>query len=483
MKYIFLLVILISIQIKASTHTENPTIESNNLNDFVFDDNDFLWDDTDLIDDSIFDDLVLHSLSYYPSSQNIRKILEKSSNTQNEADNLLKQDIPDNNSAIALNAQELESNYNEKIIELIQHNFDADNSSNENIDNLAKDEVADNHNLTDESKINSATEENFENSENNLVHYTNNSLTSTKSSTTTGFTPHGMVNNADILISNIDNRLNSLTRSFAALDAGDEEQNYGFYINPFIGKATQKETKEISRYHSTSKGTIIGHDAQLNDSLQLGTNFTRVETKFNFPRYKTTVRSNYYSLYGIYIPSNQNIFTSIIGIYGISDIINFNQIKNTHKAYTSTIQVMLGSNYKLFSTTHIKPMLGLKYSKIREASYLEDNLSIASVKERTIEGILGVKLANPNTLKSVIITPEIYAFAHKNIKSKIPSAQTNIIDNRILPIYIRKLPLSFSYGAKLSLKTKSIEIGINYNGTKANKFISHLGSINFKINL
>ncbi|WP_342226188.1 autotransporter outer membrane beta-barrel domain-containing protein [Rickettsia endosymbiont of Urophora cardui] len=247
-----------------------------------------------------------------------------------------------------------------------------------------------------------------------------------------------------------------------------------------MGKATQKET---SRYHSTSRGTIIGHDTQLNDSLQLGANFTRVETKFNFPRYKTTVRSNYYSLYGLYIPSNQNIFTSIIGIYGISDIINFNQIKNTHKAYTSTIQVMLGSNYKLFSTTHIKPLLGLKDSKIREASYLEDNLSIASVKERTIKGILGVKLANPNTLKSVIITPEIYAFAHKNIKSKIPSAQTNIIDNRILPIYIRKLPLSFSYGAKLSLKTKSIEIGINYNGTKANKFISHLGSTNFKINL
>ncbi|HJD61957.1 MAG TPA: autotransporter outer membrane beta-barrel domain-containing protein [Rickettsia endosymbiont of Columbicola hoogstraali] len=167
-----------------------------------------------------------------------------------------------------------------------------------------------------------------------------------------------MVNNTDILISNIDNRLNSLTKSFGALAAGDEEQIYGFYINPFIGKATQKET---SRYHSTSKGTIIWHDAHLKDSLQLGANFTRVETKFNFS--KTTVRSNYYSLYGLYIPSNQNIFTSIIGIYGISDIINFNQRKNTHKAYTSTIQVMLGSNYKLFSTTHIKPMLGLKYKQ------------------------------------------------------------------------------------------------------------------------
>ncbi|MCC8371122.1 MAG: hypothetical protein LN566_07425 [Rickettsia endosymbiont of Stiretrus anchorago] len=81
---------------------------------------------------------------------------------------------------------------------MIQHNFDADNSSNENIDNLAKDKVADNHNLTDESKINSATEENFENSENNLVHYANNILTSTKNSTTTGFTPHGMVNNANL---------------------------------------------------------------------------------------------------------------------------------------------------------------------------------------------------------------------------------------------------------------------------------------------
>lgn len=199
---------------------------------------------------------------------------------------------------------------------MTQHNFDADNSLNENIDNLAKNELADNYNLRDESKINNNTEENFEN---NLVNYSNNSLTSTKDSTTTEFAPRRVVNNTDILISNIDNRLNSLTRSFAALAAGDEEQIYGFYINPFIGKATQKETKEISRYHSTSKGTIIGHDAHLKDSLQLGANFTRVETKFNFPRYKTTVRSNYYSLYGLYTPSNQNIFTSIIGIYGISD--------------------------------------------------------------------------------------------------------------------------------------------------------------------
>lgn len=51
-KYIFLLIILISIQIKASPHTTTPTVESNNFNDFVWDDTDLIFDDNDFVGDN-----------------------------------------------------------------------------------------------------------------------------------------------------------------------------------------------------------------------------------------------------------------------------------------------------------------------------------------------------------------------------------------------------------------------------------------------
>ncbi|MCC8397901.1 MAG: autotransporter outer membrane beta-barrel domain-containing protein [Rickettsia endosymbiont of Labidopullus appendiculatus] len=303
----------------------------------------------------------------------------------------------------------------------------------------------------------------------------------------------------------------------AAVAAGDEDQDSssdvvtaGSYVTLFISKATQKETNNLSGYHSRSRGTTIGYDACINDSLLLGVNFIKANSRLNFSNNilgdKSKLDSNFYSLYWIYRPQHYNIFVSGINVFGISNISSSAKrsagqfITSTYKAYSNIMQVMLVSNYKLVKTLSIKPMFGVKYIKIRDASYKEVgagayNLSVARTKERVIEAIAGFKLSSTCVLNSKIgvqdndesrvsITPEIYAFTHKNINSKMPIIQIRSVrDGTLPPASIKRYNLSFNYGIGVSLRAKNVEVGVYYNGYRASKYISHSGNIKLNINL
>ncbi|WP_342225710.1 autotransporter outer membrane beta-barrel domain-containing protein [Rickettsia endosymbiont of Urophora cardui] len=210
-----------------------------------------------------------------------------------------------------------------------------------------------------------------------------------------------------------------------------------------------------------------------------------------------SLKGNFYSLYGLYTPSDQNIFISTIGIYGISDIKSSakrpdSQIATSnHKAYSNIMQVMFGYNYKPISSLSIKPIFGIKYSKIRDASYREYgagayNLALSGTKSLELETITGLKLSNSSVhASSISITPEMHCFLHKNIKSKNPNITAKFLDEGALlssgPINRSKLVLS--YGAGLNVAAKNLEIGLFYNGNKARKYMSHAGSIKLKINI
>lgn len=320
---------------------------------------------------------------------------------------------------------------------------------------------------------------------------------------------HSTRNMTGSIISDIDKRLKD-DFSLSVVSAGEEEQeratsivggHSGFYISPFIGKTIQQEIASRSGYHSKTRGAIIGYDIRANDSILLGFNFTKADAKINFRNNKlgdkASLSSNFYSLYGLYTPVNQNIFISTIGIYGISDIKSSakrpdSQIATSnHKAYSNIMQVMFGYNYKPISSLSIKPIFGIKYSKIRDASYQEYgagayNLALSGTKSLELETITGLKLSNSSVLASSIsITPEIHCFLHKNIKSKNPNITAKFLDEGALlssgPINRSKLVLS--YGAGLNIAAKNLEIGLFYNGNKASKYISHAGSLKVKINL
>ncbi|WP_342225200.1 autotransporter outer membrane beta-barrel domain-containing protein [Rickettsia endosymbiont of Urophora cardui] len=320
---------------------------------------------------------------------------------------------------------------------------------------------------------------------------------------------HSTSNMTGSIISDIDKRLKDAF-SLSVVSAGEEEQerassivgdHTGFYISPFIGKTIQQEIASRSGYHSKNRGAIIGYDIRTNDSILLGFNFTKANSKIKFRNNKlgdtASLKGNFYSLYGLYTPSDQNIFISTIGIYGISDIKSSakrpdSQIATSnHKAYSNIMQVMFGYNYKPISSLSIKPIFGIKYSKIRDASYREYgagayNLALSGTKSLELETITGLKLSNSSVhASSISITPEMHCFLHKNIKSKNPNITAKFLDEGALlssgPINRSKLVLS--YGAGLNVAAKNLEIGLFYNGNKARKYMSHAGSIKLKINI
>lgn len=323
---------------------------------------------------------------------------------------------------------------------------------------------------------------------------------------------HAINQNTDALSSNISKRFEAT--GMVAVSAGDDDTeeskvhvNTGFFINPIIGKATQKEDNNISGYHSNSRGITIGFDSYAHDNILLGMSYTKADNHLKFSNNKlgdrSKVTSDFYAVYGQVEPYNKNIFISGIGIYGISNIKGSarrgleGSAISSHKAYSNIAQVTVDTQYKLSERLKIMPQLGIKYSKIRDAAYDEvsaggakdvSNLSVASTKERIIEAMAGFKMNyNYQLSNSISITPVIYGFIHKNVAAKMPlirSWMQRATNNEVLPdVSISRSRLNFSYGTGFSVKSQNIEMGIFYNGIKARRYISHSGSMKLKINI
>lgn len=190
---------------------------------------------------------------------------------------------------------------------------------------------------------------------------------------------HAINHNTDALSSDISQRF--AVTGMVAVSAGDDDTeesrtcvNTGFYMNPIIGKASQKETGSISGYHSNSRGITIGFDTYAQDNILLGMSYTKADNHLKFSNNKlgdrSKVTSDFYTLYGQVEPYNKNIFISGIGIYGISNIKSSaqrglgNSAISSHKAYSNIIQGTVGTQYKLSERLKFMPQLGIKYSKI-----------------------------------------------------------------------------------------------------------------------
>jgi outer membrane autotransporter protein len=306
---------------------------------------------------------------------------------------------------------------------------------------------------------------------------------------------HAINHNTDALSSNISKRFE--VTGMVAISAGDDDTeesrvhvNTGFYMNPIIGKASQKETGSISGYHSNSRGITIGFDTYAQDNMLLGMSYTKADNHLKFSNNKlgdrSKVTSDFYSVYGQVEPYNKNIFISGIGIYGISNIKSSarrgldSSAISSHKAYSNIIQGMVSTQYKLSERLKIMPQLGIKYSKIRDAAYdevsaggakEEYNLSVARTKERIIETMAGIKMNYDHQLsKSASITPVIYGFVHKNVAAKMPVIRPQMqcaTNNEVLPdVSISRSRVNFSYGTGLSVQAKNIEMGIFYKVVK-----------------
>lgn len=484
-------------------------------------------------EDTPLDDLAVNALSYYPEASSISGTLSAIQQICDENDALLANKIP-SGKIDTINDEELELNYREvsalqneeeqeecghtqnqaySLEEAVEQTSDSGIGSVPFVISTDVDEPSAVTMVSAVNGIDAAENVELKPASDAIGNNTNSKQADRMNLSDTSrveLASHTINHNATTLASNILKRLEG-TGSMIAVSAGDDDMetktiadHAGFYISPIIGKATQKEDGSISGYHSKSKGLIVGFDTYAQDNMLISISYTKADNHIKFSNNKlgdrSKVTSDFYSVYGQVEPYNKSIFISGMGIYGISNIKSSarrcldSSAISKHRAYSNIIQVTIGSHYKLSERLKFMPQLGMKYSKIRDAAYEESvagvgyGLSVSGTKEKVIETVAGFKMNYSHSLSNkVSVAPVVYGFIHKNVTATMPVIRSRLqlaTNNEVLPdVSISRARLNFSYGAGFTVKSKNVEIGVFYNGSKTRRYISHSGSMKLKINI
>ncbi|XVN41786.1 MAG: autotransporter outer membrane beta-barrel domain-containing protein [Rickettsia endosymbiont of Argas persicus] len=317
-------------------------------------------------------------------------------------------------------------------------------------------------------------------------------------------------------LASINTRVDSIqaANNFAVVAAGDEDMDakFGGWVNPFIGNATQKKKNNISGYKSDITGGTIGFDGMINDDAVLGLAYTRADTdvklKDSKQGDKNKIKSNIYSIYGLYNLPNNNFFVEGVASYGDSkvrtksqrniatakDTIGYQTAKGKYKSENYTGQLMVGYNYTLPETVSampliVTPLAGLRYSDIKDKGYKEtgttyQNLIVKGKNYNTFDGLVGAKLSSSINTGEVTLIPELHALVDYAFKNKAPA-----IDARLqgMPApfptnSFKPSKTSFDLGAGVTVKHKMMEYGLNYDANIASKYFAQQGSLKVRVN-
>ncbi|WP_342270677.1 autotransporter family protein [Rickettsia endosymbiont of Orchestes rusci] len=302
--------------------------------------------------------------------------------------------------------------------------------------------------------------------------------------------------------------LNTRMNNFVAEAAGDEtETKLGVWVSPFIGNSEQKIKGDVNDYKAKSRGATLGFDGFVTDDLLLGTSYTRVYTIMKHKNDKlgdeSRVKSDIYSLYGLYDLPNSNLFFSGIALYSNSLVKNYSQRPmilaggvmsyqtaiGKHRSHSYTGQILAGYDYLSSQAVNLKPIIGIRYSKFRDASYLEtgtsfQNLTVKGATSDLVEGIVGFRASKNINTGHMILTPELYSFVHRHFKDKsqLVDARLPGMTNPFPNSKINQAKISFNVGGSVTAKYKMMEYGINYNANIANKYLAQQCSLKVRVN-
>lgn len=495
--------------------------------------------------DSNLDRNVLNALSSTPASPNY--ILDSVLQINEKADALLSEALPNNNADNALSVEDMLVLQEIEQMALVMQEAEENNKLSVAGTLGTNDALDDNSVAYEAEKKTGITAvikefleqtsleedlENEENSKNNTVDHADNSVTQQMEEQVNKPADEPIARGAEqvtnarvynaerasmvvrghnqLIMSVIDQRMNTnaSSKALGLVGAGDETNNqHGIWVSPFIGNSAQKFSAGISDYKSKNSGVTLGYDGFVSDNLLLGYSYTEATTKIKYKNEKlgdeSKVRSNIYSIYSLYNVPNKNWFISGIGLYGDSIVKNYVQravvignkifgyqiAYSKHKSYVYTGQLMVGYNYTLSSSASFKPMIGIRYDKMRDASYQESgtdyqNLTVKGISASLIEGIVGVRGAKDINTGHMVITPEIYGFVRRNFRDKASAIDARLfgMDNPLPSMALTRAKTSIDFGGGITAKYKSYEYGINYNSNIANKYLAHQASVKLRVN-
>lgn len=286
--------------------------------------------------------------------------------------------------------------------------------------------------------------------------------------------------------------------------AGDELQNkHGTWLSTFYGKANQKEYGSNPSYKAITYGSTIGADTMLNEDVTVGASFTLAHT--DVKHYddlkggdKGKTNTNLFSIYSSKNFANDRFLQGFI-FYGLTNIKvseerNITSLQKQiatakFKSHAYGGQLLGGTHHQLTRSVAASPMLGIRYNKFDDAAYKEtgasiQNLSVAKKSDYILEGIIGGKLIMKTSVGSVVVKPELQAFANCRLKSKTPTISAKL-DSMNLPIQTKGAkasPAWYSIGGVVTIERRNMEYAFLYDLELDKKYVSHQGLFKVRVN-
>lgn len=282
--------------------------------------------------------------------------------------------------------------------------------------------------------------------------------------------------------------------------AGDDATRFGAWVSPFYGRVNQSARNSVAGFKSESYGIALGLDTKVNEDLTLGVAITASNANIKHKDLKSGDRTKVNSLlFSIYNMQNitDNWFVSGSATFGTNDVNNtakrvssataYEQASAKYSVTSFNLNQVLGYNYAVEQAV-VTPMIGLKYSRVNDASYSESgtsyqNLDVATKAFDKLELVAGAKVAaSAYDMGGLSLTPEAHAFVNYNMFNNGQKQSVSLNGKKLASSSDKAVRANYNVGLGVSSEYGAMEYGASYDFQFANKKTGHQGSLKVRMN-
>jgi outer membrane autotransporter protein len=283
--------------------------------------------------------------------------------------------------------------------------------------------------------------------------------------------------------------------------AGDAPERHGIWVSPFFSQGEQKKLRGVSGHKSRSSGITAGFDTLATEDMLVGAAGTFIGTKIDHKNFKkgdkTSVDTVLFTAYGVQQMTNNSYIQGIIN-FGSSRVHNNEIRRNSNTStqiaksnYTSMsfgAEVLAGYNHVISNKVVFSPMIGLNYSQFNDSSYSEtgttnQNTDVLKKASNKLEGMLGARIVtSPFELNGVDVSPEVRASVRQILTAKKGAVELRLDGAPNVQKAVKLIHTYVNLGTGINANYNSIDYGISYDTTIANKYISHQGTLKVRVN-
>jgi len=301
----------------------------------------------------------------------------------------------------------------------------------------------------------------------------------------------------------------------AGVSAGDLIKPHGVWISGsgFASYARQGVIKGYAGYKNKSHGSALGADLKLSDSWMGGAVVTRSGSIVNMCNYATgskyTSDSTLATIYAMYLPNDRIFIRSSITYGTITNINNSQRIigftRNGAGGYTPVVRdaygkyvsrllspdLTAGYRLSLSRSMSLIPTIGAQYVNILNGEYKETgadpwNMMVRQQPKAGVwYGVLGAELSSFVKVKETFVMPEIHATFKKALHGQNPLILSSF--DGMAGVFVSKSKpsrkVSYILGGSVTMMgSQGLSVGLGYDASLSEKYVSHRGSVRLKLN-